>query len=238
MTLCREWTLVKYLPEERHAKPLVCRSWGCEYCAPERRNRLMAQAAGGAPTRFLTLTVNPRIGTDPEDRLRLLAAAWRNTVKRLRRRYPGQPIEYLAVVEETKAGEPHLHILLRSPYIEQRYISACMAEMIQSPIVDIRKIRNAREVVTYVAKYITKAPAQFGTSKRYWSSQGYEVKSEEQQEREALPIVKWEVMREDVYTIVRRWINECYSPEPVKRDYWRCTYSDYLAKGNWHETQP
>jgi len=235
MTLCRDWTLVKYLPEERLAKPLVCRSWGCDYCAPERRSRLMAQAAGGEPTRFLTLTVNPHIGNDPADRLGLLAAAWRNTVKRLRRRFPGKPIEYLAVVEETKQGEPHLHILLRSPYIAQKFISDCMAEMIQSPIVDIRRIKGMKEVVRYVAKYITKAPAQFGKAKRYWASQGYEVKNEEQQKREREPIVKWEVVREDIYRIMLAWSHECWVPRPTVKETRSFFYSTYLANGEYLE---
>lgn len=235
MTLCREWTLVKYGVDERLAKPLVCRSWGCDYCQPMRRSKLMAQAASGEPTRFLTLTVNPHIGETPAERLRLLAAAWRNTVKRLRRRFEGKPIEYLAVVEETKAGEPHLHILLRSPYIEQRYISSCMAEMIQSPIVDIRRIRSQKQVISYVAKYITKAPAQFGTAKRYWSSQGYEVDPPDNKTAGDVPTVKWEIMKEDVYTVLRNWRYEFWIEAHSKGDLRRLIYSEYLAEGDWYD---
>jgi len=47
-----------------------------------------------------------------------------------------------------------------------------------SPIVDIRKIRSAKEVIRYVAKYVTKKPAQFGTAKRYWASQHYNPPAE------------------------------------------------------------
>jgi len=110
----------------------------------------------------------------------MLARAWRTIVKRLHRLHPFTPIEYLAVVEGTKAGEPHLHILYRGPFIPQRQLSKWMAELATAPIVDIRRIRHQREVVRYVGKYITKKPAQFGTAKRYWSSYHYTEKFEPQ----------------------------------------------------------
>jgi len=156
-------------------KPLKCRAWNCDFCAPERKAQLMALAASGSPQRFVTLTVNPAIGQDPEDRLRQLARAWRLVVKRLRRADPDHCVEYLAIVEQTKKGEPHLHILLRSSYIRQQFLSEVMNELIDSPIVDIRSIRNQGEVIRYVAKYVTKAPKQFGRGKRYWHSKGYEL---------------------------------------------------------------
>jgi len=215
MTLCNEWTLVKDLGEIRYAKPLPCRSWRCEYCAPRRKEQLMAQAASGEPLRFLTLTVNPSIGNDPEHRLRLLANAWRIVVKRLRRKYAPQPIEYLAVVEETHQGEPHLHILLRSPYIPQSFISRAMQEIINAPIVDIRRIRNPKEVVRYVAKYITKAPAQFGHAKRYWASSNYDLGRETYRKRVPQSILPWVLLRENLHTVVERWIREHYA---VRRD--------------------
>jgi len=175
MTICRQWTTVKHTNTGHEVRPLKCRSWQCDFCAPERRFQLMALAASGDPNRFITLTVAPTEGTDPRDRLRLLRRAWNVSMKRLRRLHPNQPIEYLAVVEETKNHEPHLHILYRGPYIPQDRLSAYMRELINSPIVDIRKIRNTGEVVRYVAKYISKAPKQFERAKRYWHSKGYEL---------------------------------------------------------------
>jgi len=67
MSLCTAWTLVKHLPDERHARPLYCRSWRCEICQPRRRSQLMAKAASGLPERFLTLTVNPSTGESQYD---------------------------------------------------------------------------------------------------------------------------------------------------------------------------
>ncbi len=212
MTICREWWLVKQHEGVMHAKMLVCRSWSCDYCRPQRRSKLMAQAASGAPDRFLTLTVNPRVGQDPADRLRLLARAWRLCVKRLRRINPDAQIEYLAVAEETKQGEPHLHILLRSPYIRQQYISAVMSEIIDSPIVDIRKIRNPHEVIRYVAKYVSKQPAQFGTAKRYWFSQHYDLNLSGYQPSLTAVYTRWHVDRRALDLILFEWISNGFAP--------------------------
>lgn len=173
MSVCTNWSLVKHGQNVSAAKMLYCRSWNCETCRPKRKRQLLARAAAGRPNRFITLTASPTSGTNPRDRLRVLAHAWRTAVKRLHRMYPLATIDYLAVVEATKKGEPHLHILYRGPYIAQRTLSRWFAELASSPIVDIRAIKHQREVVRYVGKYITKKPAQFGTAKRYWSSYHY-----------------------------------------------------------------
>jgi len=103
----------------------------------------------------------------------MLSHAWRTIVKRLHRLYPFTAIEYLVVVEATKRGEPHLHILYRGPYVAQKRLSAWLYGLTGAWHADIRAIKNQREVVRYVGKYITKKPAQFGTSKRYWRSYHY-----------------------------------------------------------------
>lgn len=205
MSLCNEWTIVKLQPEQRRARPLYCRSWGCDTCRPKRKSQLLALATSGEPSRFLTLTVNPAVGTDPEHRLKMLSHAWKVLVKRLRRLYGDKAIEYLAVVEETKRGEPHLHILLRSPFIPWSLISAAMAELISAPIVDIRKIHKARQVVSYVAKYITKAPAQFGHAKRYWHSKAYELDKLPRELFNPDPSVRWTIDRRSIHEILREW---------------------------------
>jgi len=212
MSLCREWTIVKSEPEHRQAKPLYCRSWGCELCQPKRKSQLMALASSGEPTRFLTLTVNPAVASSPEERLKLLARAWRVIVQRLRRIHSVSAINYLAIVEETKRGEPHLHILLRSPYIPQALLSGWMGSILASPIVDIRLIRNQKEVVRYVAKYIAKNPAQFGKSKRYWSSRDYELDQSEKPIKATLDPFPWRVDKRSIYIIFNEWIHEGYYP--------------------------
>jgi len=205
MTICREWSLVKTTPDKCHAKPLYCRSWNCEICRPKRKSQLLALASSGNPNRFLTLTVNPAIGDSPEQRLKLLSHAWKVIVKRLRRQHGSAAINYLAVVEQTKQGEPHLHMLLRTPFISQAWLSDAMRDLIDAPIVDIRLIRNQREVVRYVAKYITKAPTQFGSAKRYWCTPAYELDKEDWKKNENGPSFSWRISRLSLEEVITEW---------------------------------
>jgi len=180
----------------------------------------MAQAASGEPTRLLTLTVNPAYYTDPEERLRKLAWAWRTVVKRLRREHGRQAIEYLAIVEATKRGEPHLHILLRSPYLSHSYLSQCMSDLIHAPIVDIRRVRSAREVINYVAKYVTKKPAQFGTSKRYWQSRAYASNKPPPEMEMPADIGKWLVWTFGIGQLITSWMDTGFQPVHQGEDKW------------------
>lgn len=206
--LCSQVQLVKRGQGWEDIKPLPCNSWNCDYCAPRRRLRLIAQAASGEPNKLLTITVSTRTGLDPIDRRRLLHDAWKRLVKRVLRQFALPPerrwkleskvrddaaerrtrsataatpqrgcdkLPYMAFLEKTQRGEPHLHILLRCPFIPQDWISEQMGQMIGSPICWIEQIHNTKHAVRYVTKYITKAPAQFGTGKRYWISRGWEI---------------------------------------------------------------
>ena len=173
--LCGEGSLVNLGVGEGRAVTLRCRSWGCPDCQPRRQAELIALACSGEPTTFLTLTVNPAFGSSPEDRARRLADAWRGIVKAAKRKYGYKKLAYLCVYEATKKGEPHLHILARVPWLDQRWLSSQMAERMDAPIVDIRRVRSRKMVASYLAKYVGKEPHRFGTCKRYWCTKDYDV---------------------------------------------------------------
>jgi hypothetical protein len=86
-----------------------------------------------------------------------------------------EKLHYMAFAEETENGEPHLHILLRTVFIPQAWIAQQMQQIIKSPIVWIEKIKGPKSAIAYVTKYVTKAPAQFGKSRRYWVSKYYQL---------------------------------------------------------------
>jgi hypothetical protein len=98
-----------------------------------------------------------------------------NTITRKTRAKRIKRLHYMAFAEETENGEPHLHILLRTVFIPQAWISQQMKEIMQSPIVWIELIKGPRAAIAYVTKYVTKAPAQFGKSRRYWVSRWYQL---------------------------------------------------------------
>lgn len=200
--LCSEWSLVHYQSGFSDVVTLHCNSWGCPICRPRRKRRLVMQAKAGKPNTFLTLTVNPAIGLSPVHRAKMLARAFRLVRLRAMRRYGYRRLPFICVFEQTKEGEPHLHALMRCKWIDQRWLSKQMDELIGAPVVDIRRVTSARGIANYVAKYIGKAPHRFGTTKRYWQSQDYaQWRPDHREEPEVFPM-GWHVIRQDVKSYV------------------------------------
>ena len=200
---CREASLVKYDARVTVATPLYCRSWGCDECQPARKRQLVALAASGRPTSFITLTVNPASGGSSRARARRLVDAWRVVVRRAKKKYGYRSIPYLAVFEATKAGEPHLHILARVRWIDQRWLSAQMRTLIDAPIVDIRRVKGKRMISSYIAKYVGKEPGKFGTCKRYWRTRDYQVDLPQPRDDWPFPGVPWSVVEYSINKLTR-----------------------------------
>lgn len=210
MTLCREATLVKAGPGIHAATLLYCRSWGCDICQPRRRRQLRAKAAAGKPTTFITLTVNPAWGRDADDRARALSHAWRAVRARAMKAYGYDALPFLAIFEATKAGEPHLHILARVRWIDQKWLSDQMRAEIDAPIVDIRRIRSKAMAVHYVAKYVGKQPGRFGTTKRYWCSQDWEPSRRRAHDPDDPDAPEFWVIFRDLWTYVWQRLDDGY----------------------------
>ncbi len=135
------------------------------------------------------------------------------------RHYKLAKLPFICVFEATKLGWPHLHILLRSQWIDQRWLSAQMADLIQSPVVDIRRIKSRQQVVSYVAKYCGKAPKQFGSCKRYWKSQDYEQRKDRLNPAPLEAGTYFEVLPYHIKTVISNWIGWGY---PVEIEGTRC----------------
>lgn len=185
-------------------RTLFCRSWLCVDCAPRRIAALARLACDGQPTTFLTLTVNPAEAESACERAKSLSDAFKVLIKRARRKFTKGDIQYLAVFEETKRGEPHLHILLRAPFIPQKWISETMLELINAPIVDIRRVGHARNAARYVSKYLAKGPKPFANLKRYWMSQGYDLDLERKERKAAGKDTGWRIWQEPLFMIVEQ----------------------------------
>lgn len=164
---------VKWEASKRTAVSIHCKTWTCPECGPQRRRQLMAAGHGGNPRTFLTLTSKRVEGRTPSGAAAELARAWRLLRLRVMRHYKLKRLPFLAVFESTKLGWPHLHILLRAPFISQQWLSDQMADISGSPIVWIEQISNQGKIAAYVAKYCGKDPHRFTYSKRYWSSRDY-----------------------------------------------------------------
>lgn len=179
--LCGDHSLCSYHEGELAASRLRCRSWLCDECLSLRLSELRRLAASGQPCTLITLTVRPGSQPSPHLAAQALVKAWRLIRQRAAREGLASKIEYLAVFEATRRGWPHLHILARSPYLPQRWLSARMKEYADSPIVDIRRVYNRRHASRYIAKYVSKGPGKFEGTKRYFRSQGYALEEQNPQ---------------------------------------------------------
>lgn len=205
MPYCGEQSLVKYFPGKRTARKLTCRSWSCPDCQPDRQRRLKAEAGGGAPDTFLTLTSRKRDNQTPYEAALALSDAWRRLRRHLIKKYKLKDIPFIAVFEATKLGWPHLHILMRARFIPQAEISEFMAAAIDSPIVYIERIKNRAKVGAYVAKYCGKAPHKFGTAKRYWKSKRYELRTYKSDAEKREQPTGYEIDPWNVHRLARSW---------------------------------
>jgi hypothetical protein len=132
-----------------------------------------------------------------------------NTIKKL---------HYMAFAEETEKGEPHLHILIRTEYIPQRWISQQMKEIISSPIVWIERIKGQKRAIAYVSKYVTKAPAQFGKSRRYWLSRNYQVIKRDKSDLPLFGRYNSQVIRQSFLEFVREIETKALLPIVISRN--------------------
>lgn len=177
--LCSEALLVNQDPTDGHATILKCRRWSCELCQHYNRKRVRRAAREGNPNMFLTLTVDPARHAGPDEAARDLVRAWVLLRRRIARKTGKPAPPFLAVFEATKAGNPHLHILLRSGFLPKQWISDAMRELTGAYIVDVSFVPDKNRVAAYVSKYISKTPTGFEGSKRWWRSHDFEVEPEE-----------------------------------------------------------
>lgn len=174
MTLyCGQWCAVTGSGDDLKAVPLACHSWACPSCA-HRMQRRIAKALTEVPvTTFLTLTASKSAHPDPEEAFSALSDGLNRLLKRIRRRWPIYDTQFFAVWERTKAGYPHLHVLLRAPYIPQKWLSRVWQELTSSPVVDIRAASTGPASARYVCKYLSKDPQAPQGMKRYRSSRAF-----------------------------------------------------------------
>jgi hypothetical protein len=140
-------------------RSMRCKNRFCPACGVERA-RMVAQAVGakcaGDLVRFVTLTVRHK-----DEPLNVLLKKLLDSFKRLRR-----TPEWMRAVKggigfvEVKYGtgwHPHLHLLVTGWYLPHEELSRAWLRCTKdSTIVDIRAVKDRKEVVYYVAKYAGK----------------------------------------------------------------------------------
>ncbi len=191
---CQEWCLVKSVEPWTTIIPLRCHCWTCPECRPDRIGRLVHEAKSGAPTIFVTLTSRNR-GTGSRDAAaQALVRAWRRVRLEYLKKHGKRSLPFLAVFEATKQGWPHLHIVARAKWLDQRWLSKRMGALIGSPIVDVRRVKGLGKVAAYVSKYVGKNPHRFAGVKRYWRSLDYLIPVAEEEDQAPSTKGTWQVV--------------------------------------------
>jgi len=161
-------------------RPLRCKRWSCDHCRGLRRRDLWHKAFKGDPRIFLTLTMQHGPEEDPAAVAAKYVEGWRMLRQFLCRRLGRKALTFLAVFEKhPTSGFPHLHILLRGGYLSRTLIKEWWEKNGYGYIVDIRLAKNPRQRASYVSKYVAQDPQGFGSCKRYWCSQDWDLKKEE-----------------------------------------------------------
>lgn len=201
--LCSEQTSVNRNNHEGVCSVLRCKKWDCDLCRPYNRHRVIKKALQGNPTSFLTLTCNPGHYETPDEAARDLKRAWIVLRRRAEVAFGIKKIPFIVIFERTKHGWPHMHMLIRARWISQKWLSDNMRDLIDAPIVDIRRIQDNGRAAKYVAKYLGKEPHAFKGCKRWWRSHNYKV-----EEDDVMPKIdfgsRWEVVDCNYDTYLQR----------------------------------
>lgn len=180
MAYCNEHLAVKQEGDKSTFVSLPCRAWTCPDCAPKRKKQLTAQAIAGRPDMFLTFTVKRSLHPSDRQAAKALSYAFRLLRLRIMRKFK-RPFPFLAVVERHPGSKwPHIHVLARSKYISQKWLSAQMMELLKSPVVHVTRIDNPGRAAVYCSKYCSKCSEKIGTTKRYWQSKDYDLRDDEE----------------------------------------------------------
>jgi len=152
---------------------VTCKRWQCRFCGPQRVRKLASITQAAKPNRFITLTVNNAMHTDPKTAWQTVQPKTSKLVEKIRRKFG--KFEYLRVLEVTAKGWPHWHMIARCEFIPQAWLSNAWNEMTGAPIVDIRKIGRTEDAYWYTVKYLAKQKYIQWTDRRVAMSKGFQT---------------------------------------------------------------
>jgi hypothetical protein len=179
MGFCTDISLLKDFGGYKTVATLRCKRWSCPECGPRRCRDLQWRAKNASPTIFLTLTIRRGFAATPDLQAKALVDGWRMLRQYLMRWYGWDKLPFLAVVEKHKSGWPHLHVLLRSKYIDHRLIRDWWTARFNSPRIWIEAVTDQQKAAVYVSKYLAKSPWSYEGCKRYWASHDFDLSKQE-----------------------------------------------------------
>lgn len=100
---------------------------------------------------FLTLTTQRHLHP------RVIKKFAQRLFKRVSRKYPSLSVVWR--LEFQSRGAPHLHcVCFNAPWIDRVWLLASWGELVGqvNPVVDIRRVKSSRQLISYVSKYVAK----------------------------------------------------------------------------------
>lgn len=184
MFACRASSIVIASDGEKAVCEYSCGSWECDDCAQDKRKAIIARILGGQPDIAWTVTTVVGSYGDPVRARNAMVEAWQDFIDTevQRRRLKRPP--YAVVIEAGEQGWPHMHIMLRHWFIDFDRLQDWMARRLKAPHVRFDVLRDPTAGARYMGKYLGKAPHRFGTGKRYWFTQNYDLRPKHKPWRE------------------------------------------------------
>ncbi len=167
-----------------------CKRWGCRHCGERKIRHFGLKCQNAEPNRLITLTVDTKIWESPREAFEGTKRMVTRLAVKVRRAF-GE-FEYFKVLEVTKKGWPHYHLIVRSGYIPHRFLSDEWNHLTGAPIVDVRKIKKPADVYFYIMKYLAKQKYIPWTDRRVsWSKHFFEKENFERAVGLKLTQVGW-----------------------------------------------
>jgi hypothetical protein len=152
-----------------------CKQWPCPDCSPYLTRKLRSGLLDGAPTKFMTLTCVAVPDETQTERRKRMGKGLLLLMRKIKRRYGLKRLPYAVIVEAHKSGEPHFHVLLRAPFIDQDWVGQQWQALGFGRVAKVDAVWNRYGASRYLTKYLSKAPAKFGTTKRFWYSRDWKL---------------------------------------------------------------
>lgn len=143
---------------------VTCKNWGCPICGRRKVAHYAQLVTAAKPNRLITLTVDPKFYKDPRDAFDRTRKCVPKLIASLRKAYGD--FECFRVLETTKKGWPHYHLVVRSAYIPHAVVRSLWTALTGAIIVDVRQIKRATDIYYYVVKYLAKQTAVPWTKRR------------------------------------------------------------------------
>jgi hypothetical protein len=136
---------------------LFCGSYRCNRCRNPKLKKVRAAISRIASEKELnkmaTLTLDTKLIPKGWRSDRYMRDCWRKMRVYLSRMFPGRTIHYVGVLEFTKKGTAHLHLLLHE-YIKQGRLAEAWSAVGGGIVVDIRAV-DVHRVSAYLSVYFT-----------------------------------------------------------------------------------